>query len=323
MMGQSVLVVGETLVDFLPDGSGELTDGTEFSTNFGGAGANVAMVLERLDLPPYLWTRLARDEFGDFLAARLANSDIPTDYVVRDGDAKTTLAFVSHDAVGESTFDFFRERPADGRMEPGTVPDETLADVDWVHVTTMSLNREPSRTATLELVDRARRRDCTVSMDPNARPELWHSEEAFRVIARGTMDAIDVIKAGPDDLEPAGFDTEQSPESIARTVAECGPHTVFLTLGADGALCYGAPGSPFEGVTRHPGYDVDPVDTTGAGDAFLAGVIASATNGVTDPERVLAVANAIGAVTITEPGALTALTDTDAVRAYCGSLPWE
>lgn len=323
MTDPSVLVVGDTLVDFIPDSDATPSAATEFSTNFGGACANVAMVLETLGVPPFFWTRIARDDFGDFLATHLAASEVRDDYVVRDADAKTTLGFVTHDEQGESSFDFFRERPADGRMAAGTVRDETLRDVDWVHFSTVTLCREPSRSATLELVERARRHDCTVSFDPNTRPELWHSDHEYEVVVRGTLEKVDVVKGGPDDVGAAGFDTNQSPAAIARDVAAAGPHTVFLTLGSDGALCYGTEESPFEGVTRHPGYDVTPMDTTGAGDAFLAGVVGSMTNGVTDPGRVLEVANALGAVVTTEPGSLTALAEAKAIRTHCGPLPWE
>lgn len=321
--GRDVLVVGDALVDFVPDRAGDSVGESSFSPKFGGAGANVALGLDRLGAPPFLWTNVARDDFGDFLAGRIADSGVAGEFVGRDADAKTTLAFVTHDDAGDPTFDFFRERAADARLRPGTVPDETLADCSWVHVTSTILSREPSRSAVLELLERARRHGCTVSLDPNARPELWASDETFEVVVRGTVDGVDVVKAGPGDLAPAGFDTDRPPEAIARAVAERGPHTVFLTLGADGALCYGTTESPFEGMTRHPGYDVDPVDATGAGDGFLAGVVAAATNGVTDPERVLAVANAVGAAVTTEAGALTALSDAERIRELCGPLPWE
>lgn len=315
-----VLVAGDTLVDFMPGGSGEPT--TEFSGAFGGSAANVAMALSRIGAPPLFWTRLATDSFGAFLAGVLAESAIPDDYLVRDDAAKTTLAFVSHDADGERRFSFYREGTADTRMRPGTVSDETLTDVDWVHLTGVTLSVEPSRTATLELAERASEAGCTVSLDPNARPEMWHSEQEFAAVVRGALDHVDVLKATPDDLEVAGF-TASDPAALARSVTERGPETVFLTLGGEGSLAYGSDTSPLSGVATHPGYEVDVVDTTGAGDGFLAGAIAAMTHGVTDAERILAVANAVGAVTTTRPGAVTALTGPDSVEALCGDVPWE
>jgi fructokinase len=323
MTGPKVLVVGDTLVDFVPDRSGPPTEETSFTSKFGGAGANVAMVLARLGSAPFYWTNIARDDFGDFLAERIDESEVRTEFVQRDADAKTTLAFVTHDEAGDPTFNFFRERTADARLKRGQVDDETLEDLSWVHVTSTILSREPSRSVVLELVKRAQRHGCTVSLDPNARPELWDSGEAFEVVTRGALDNVDVIKAGPDDLVQAGFDVDRPPEAIARAVAERGPHTVFLTLGSDGSLCYGTAESPFEGVTSHPGYDVDPVDTTGAGDGFLAAAIVSMMHGVDDADALLSAANAAGAVVTTRQGALTALSDPATIREYCGRLPWE
>lgn len=323
MTDPQVLVVGDALVDFVPDEAGAPVGETSFSPNFGGAGANVATVLSRLGSTPQFWTKIARDDFGNFLAGRIDESGVDGRFVHRDADAKTTVAFVTNDESGESTFDFFRERAADTRLTTGAVPDETLADLSWIHVTSTILSREPSRSAVLELLERAQQFDCTVSLDPNARPELWRSRELFEVVVRGTLENVDVVKGGRDDLEYAGFDVDQSTEELALDVTERGAHTVFLTRGADGSLCYGTADSPFEGVASHGGYDVDAVDTTGAGDGFLAGVIASMTNGVRDPERVLTVANAVGSVVTTQPGALTALSDLGAVRDRCGQLPWE
>lgn len=323
MTDPEVLVVGDALVDFVPEEADESTGETSFSPKFGGAGANVAMVLARLDSAPHLWTNLANDEFGEFLAARIEESTVDSTFVQRDADAKTTLAFVTHDQSGDASYNFFRERAADARLSPGTIPDETLEELSWVHVTSTIMSRESSRSAVLELMGRAQRLGCTVSLDPNARPELWHSRETFQAVLRGALDHVDVVNTGPGDLAQAGFDADQSPEELARTVTKHGPHTVFLTLGEDGSLCYGSDDSPFEGVTSHPGYDVDPVDTTGAGDSFLAGVVSAVMHGEEDAEEILAVANAVGAAVTTHPGALTALSDAEAIRTHCGSLPWE
>lgn len=323
MTDPEVLVVGDTLVDFVPDEADASTGETSFSPKFGGAGANVARGIARLDTAPHLWTNVAGDEFGEFLAGRLDDSDVDTTFVQRDADAKTTLAFVTHDEAGDATFDFFRERAADTRLSFGTIPDETLEELSWVHVTSTILSRESSRSAVLELMERAQRLDCTVSLDPNARPELWHSSEAFEAVLRGALDHVDVVNTGPGDLAQAGFDADQPPKALARSVTKQGPHTVFLTLSEDGALCYGTEESPFEGVSSHPGYDVDPVDTTGAGDSFLAAVVSSVMHGVDDPTEILAVANAVGAAVTTRSGALTALSDAEAVRTHCRSLPWE
>jgi fructokinase len=303
------------------DGGSTLTPSMGLDGRFGGSGANVAVALARIGVAPLFWTRLAEDAFGDFLGGVLADSDIPGDFLVRDPVAKTTLAIVTHDAGGEPTFEFYREGTADTRMQPGTIPDDVLEDVSWVHLTGVTLSVEPSRTATLDLAERANDRGCTVSLDPNARPEMWASDEEFGAVVRGALGHVDVLKATPGDLAVAGFD-DAEPEALAQAVCEHGPDTALLTLGDDGALVYGTERSPLAGVTRHPGYEADAVDTTGAGDGFLAGAIAAIVHGVADPKRVLALANAVGAVTTTRRGSVTALTGVGPVRELCGDVPW-
>jgi fructokinase len=162
--------------------------------------------------------------------------------------------------------------------------------------------------------------------DPNARPELWDSDEAFGEQVREMLAFADVVKASPEDLRAAGFEGE-SPESLAAAVAERGPHTVLLTLGDAGAFARSTDDAPWvSGAASHGGYGVESVaDTTGAGDAFTAGAMAAFAVGADgetdDPEErslsaVLAFANAVAAVTTTAPGAMTALPTREAVREF-------
>ena len=311
-----ILVAGETLVDFIPDAPGPLASVESFSKRPGGAPANVAVGLSRLGATPDFWTRIGSDPFGDYLAAVLSDEGVPEGYVERDPDAKTTLAFVSLGEDAEREFSFYRERAADTRMEAGRVSDPSA--FDWVHLDALSLDTEPARSAVLDLGERAAAADVTVSFDPNARPERW-DEFRYGESVREGFALADVVKATPEDLRVAGFDGA-APE-LARAVADHGPHTVVITLGGEGAFAYAGPESPwYEGdgaatEVSHPGYDVTPVDTTGAGDAFTAGAVASLAEDSTLSEAV-AFANAVAATATTAEGAMTALPSRDAVRAF-------
>lgn len=316
----TILVAGDALVDFVPHTPGPPGEAGGYEPAFGGSGANAAMALDRLGVAPLCWTRLATDDLGEFLRAQFEASGIPPDLLVTDEEARTTLALVTHDAERGPSFVFYRDRGADTRLQPGAVADETLASVAWVHTTGVTMSVEPSRSATLELQSRAAD-GCTVSLDPNWRPEMWHSPHEFRAVVRGALPDVDVVTATPDELAVAGFAADDPP-ALARAVADAGPHTVVLTLGDEGAFCYGTDDSPVAGRGRHEGYDVDPVDATGAGDAFLAAFVAAVSHGVRDPERALALANAAGAVTTTRAGAVTALTGPDALRRFHDEIPW-
>lgn len=321
-MTEDVLVAGDTLVDFLPDGPGPVGLEHTYAPKFGGSAANVALALDCLGAPPLFWTRVGGDGFGDALAETLAESGVGERFVVRDDEAATTLAFVASDADGEPTFEFHRTDTADTRMQPGTVPDRALEALSWVHITGVTLSVEPSRTATLDLAERATAMGCTVSLDPNARPEMWNSDEEFARVIRSALAHVDVLKATPEDLAAAGFEADD-PERLAATISEHGPHSVLITLGAEGALAYGSDGSTLSGFTHHGGHEVDAVDTTGAGDSFLAAAIAALNAGVDDADRLLELATGVGAVTTTRQGATAGLADLGPLHDLVGPLPWE
>ena len=322
-----ILVAGETLVDFIPETPGPLDAVETFHRRAGGAPANVAVGLSRLDVPPRFWTRVGADPFGDFLADTLTSAGVPNDLVERDPDAKTGLAFVSLDPDAERAFSFHRDGSADTRMGVDGVPDGALDDVEWVHVGGVTLADEPARSGTLDLLERAGETGATVSFDPNARPELW-TEFAFSDACERAFGLADVVKATAEDLAAAGIggdvvgdeETPADHAALAEAVTDEGPHTALITRGSNGALARAEPAAPWNPsdeplVVEHRGYRVDPVDATGAGDAFTAGAIAALSGGESLTEA-LAFANAVGARTTTEKGAMTALPTREEVEAF-------
>lgn len=302
-MDPTVLVAGEALVDFLPVRPGPLSAVESFTRRPGGAPANVAAGLARLDCTPYLWTRVGDDPFGHFVADAVTDAGVPDRLVAFDSEVRTSLAFVTHDETGDRTFTFYREDTADTRMEPGGA-DAVLDSVEWVVAGGVALSSGRSRGAILDLLDRAG--EATIVFDPNARPELWADGE-FETVVGDALADVDVLKATSEELRALGIEGAD-PEALAHAATEYGPHTVLLTLGGAGSLAVATDEAPWgAAVARHPGYEVDVVDTTGAGDAFLAGALTSLAGGETDLEEMLAVANAVAAVTTTADGAMTAL----------------
>ena len=315
-MTRDVLVAGEALIDFIPQQTGPLSTVDTFSRRAGGAPANVAVGLAHLDETPDFWTRVGDDAFGDYLLRVLGDAGLDDTYLDVDSEAKTGLAFVSLGEAAEREFSFHRHESADTRLQPGRIDDAALAGVEWVHVGGVTLADEPARAATLDLVDRAQEAGATVSFDPNARPELW-TDFSFAETLAEVLERVDVLKATPDDLAEAGIDAG-APEETAETLLDRGPHTVFLTLGGAGSVAAATADAPWtDGATTavHSGYTVDPVDTTGAGDAFTAGVVAALVDGAALDEA-LGFANAVAAVTTTAQGAMTALPIREEVAAF-------
>ena len=320
-----ILVTGETLIDFLPDGNADLVDTETFHRRAGGAPANVAVGLARLGEPPLFWTRLAEDPLGDHLAATLTENDVRPDLIERDPEADTTLAFVSLDPDADRAFSFHRHGTADTRLRPGTVDDDTLAGVEWVHAGGVALADEPSRSATIDLLERASGTDTVVSFDPNTRPELFEGDDLVTTCRRA-FTLVDVVKASSEDLLPGlldGVDADPAradPTVLARGICDQGPHTALVTRGPDGPVAHATPAAPWNPrdetlVVDHPGYDADTVDTTGAGDAFTAGAIRSLAD-EESLETALGFANAVAAQSTTAKGAMAALPARETVDRF-------
>ncbi len=315
MTDRSVLVAGETLVDFIPGSSGPLATVETFDRRAGGAPANVAVGLARLGAPPWLCTTLSTDPFGEFLAERLATEGLPDRFVARV-DRPTALAFVAHGPDADREFTFYREGTADLRLRTDAIDDQTLSRVDRVVLGGVALSAEPARSAALDLARRARRAGCRVVFDPNTRPELWHSADVLTADLRRMLRLTDLLVAAQADFEPTAVPTD---DGLAGRLLAAGPDSVVLTAGADGASAVAGPSSPWgQGEWHHPGYDPETVaDTTGAGDAFLAGLLAALIDG-TGPEAALAFANAVAAVATTDSGGMRALPDAAAVDRFRG-----
>ncbi|EMA36463.1 carbohydrate kinase family protein [Halococcus hamelinensis] len=314
MSTPDVLVAGETLIDFIPDQPGPLSTVESFSRRAGGAPANVAVGLARLDRSPWFLTNVAEDAFGEFLVDGLRGHGIPQRFVTRDPDHQTTLAFVAHDATADREFSFYRTETADQYIDPGVVDDDALDSTSWVALGGVALANEPARSRLFEFVERARDHGCAVVFDPNTRPELWADEATFETVLERMLSLTDVLKTSADDLLGTRFADGGSVDTDS--LFEVGPHTVFATRGSAGARAVSSHDAPWGAVDEtHPGYAVGAVDTTGAGDAFLAGVLA----GLVDDEpldEVLGFANAVAALTTTDAGASTALPDRAAVAEF-------
>ncbi|MFC7070975.1 carbohydrate kinase family protein [Halobaculum lipolyticum] len=320
------LVVGECIVDLHPDtgaageaAGGDATGGDPgggdagtYTPKPGGAPANVAVGLARLDEAPGLWTRLGTDGFGDFLARTLDAEGIPDTDVERDPDAPTGLAVVSLDADGDRSFALYLDGTAACRLERGAVDDAALAATDWLHVGGVELAHEPARSAVFDLLDRAPA-DTTVSFDPNARESLWRTFDYADTLAAALPD-VDVLVASAEDLAPAGFAGDAA--ALADAVVSEGPHTALITRGAAGSYGRSTAAAPWGAdEADHSGYDADVVDTTGAGDAFTAGAIA-ALDGGESLAAALRFADAVGARATTAQGAMSALPTRDQVEAF-------
>jgi fructokinase len=284
-----VVCLGELLIDFISK------DGVTFKKAAGGAPANVAVACSRPGLRSGFVGKVGDDMFGRFLKGVLEREGVDVSELYLEKGEKTTLAFVSVDAKGERSFEF--RRGADGLLRPEEIRADYIRGSRLFHFSSISLTSEPARSATLKAVRVARNNGLKVTYDPNLRLNLWKSaKEARKWIGVG-MEVAEVVKLNEEELEfMFGPGIERGAEKVLETADR-----VFVTLGERG--CYYSDGT-CKGYSSP--YRVKVVDTTGAGDGFMGGVIYGTLKGW-DVERTASFSNAAGALTIQGVGVIDSL----------------
>lgn len=260
----TVVCFGEALIDLLaqPPQRGAPR---QFTAYAGGAPANVAVAVARLEGRARFVGMLGEDFFGAQLLTELAAAGVDVSCVPRTACAKTALAFVTLDAEAERSFSFYRPPAADLMFRPEHFEPRAFADAALWHVCSNSLTETEIAGATLEGMRRARAAGALVSMDLNLRPSLWApGVDPTPRLWEALLEA-DLVKLDRSELEflaPSAGGAARVPERLLREKAQC----VLVTDGA----------APLRWHTRSADgiaatFRVTAVDTTAAGDAFTAG----------------------------------------------------
>jgi fructokinase len=320
-MTRSILCFGEALIDM----HGEGNDGHGFARHFlpfaGGAPANVAVALAKLGCHARFAGMLGLDSFGDFLLHSLQQAGVDTADIARTGEANTALAFVTLDARGERSFSFYRPPSADLLFRAEHFRAETFDNTAVFHICSNSLTDPGLAAATLEGMQRARNAGALVSFDLNLRPALWpHGSDAHAQVWPALLLA-DVVKLSAEELNWLATDGEQAlldrlwTGSTRLLVVTDGPHPLrWYHPDADGEL---------------PCYNVPMVDSTGAGDAFVGGLLHQLAEQQITRDNIdawvgtlprlhaaLRYASACGAVAVTRHGSFAAMPNTTEVAQF-------
>jgi ribokinase len=300
MTKPKVTVVGSFNMDLLirtprMPVKGETILGGPFITGPGGKGANQAVAAARLDADVTMVVKLGQDAFGDQAAANLAKEGIRPEFVLRDGASHTGVAFIVVDDAGENMI----------VVALGTNALLIPADIDTAHdaiaeakVVLFQLE-SPLETVT-HAICLAHEAGVTVMLNPA--PGQTLSSELLSLVDVLTPNQTELqLLVGGDLLGFENLTGLEEIESAARELLARGVGSVVVTLGADGALI----------VTRNtvqhvPGYTVEVVDTTGAGDAFNGALAVALAEGRTLPEAV-DFANAAAALQVTKVGTAPAM----------------
>ena len=309
-----IISFGELLIDFVPTVNGvSLAEAPAFKKAPGGAPANVAAGLAKLGHDVAFMGKVGDDEFGRMLAGVLDEAGVDTSLMSFDTAARTALAFVTLKSNGEREFMFYRHPSADMLLTEDEVDMNAVRNASILHYGSISLIAEPCRSTHLKILEEAKEAGVFLSYDPNLRLPLWSSADDAKAGILSIWETADIIKISDEELE---FLTGENTDASAKGLMFDGLKLLLVTEGPMGARYY----TPdFEGQVS--GVKVDAVDTTGAGDAFVAGLLSK----LVDDQAILQneaglikaiqFANAAGAITTTGRGAIPSLPMAEQIEA--------
>jgi fructokinase len=266
-----ILIFGEVLIDLFATQTEVPHPGVRhfhFEGAPGGAPCNVAANLARLGLPVSLITGLADDPPGIKLREMLGERGIDLGYSVTYPDSSTPLATVATRPDGERSFRLYLRGSILDHLSPATLDLNCVNGAGWFHFGSVLLAFGNPKDATVALLKEVRRRGSIISCDINIRPDVWKAGDVSLAVLLEVLPYVHLVKCSDEDLSwlAAHVDSRlSSPRALLRD--EC--RLVAYTRGKEGAVLL-AEGSEV-GV---PAPSVQVVDTTGAGDAFTAGLIA-------------------------------------------------
>ena len=309
-----IIALGEVVADIYRD-EGKSAVELPLTARPGGAPANVAVAAARLGSEAAFIGSVGEDLFGDFILRALEAEGVDTSAVRRcEPPTRTSLAFVEITSGGDRSFTFYRSDPAaDELLSVEDVSRETLSGVSFVNFGSIPLIKDPARSAVYRTAELAEELDVPLAFDVNFREHLWESAEVAREAVDPLLDRSQIIKLSDNELSPL-LGTEDV-EQATKLLLDRGAALVLVSLGPEGAF-YAS--GEFSGDV--PAFEVECVDATGAGDAFLAAsLVHLSENSYLDEESVREAVRrgtAAGAIACTGYGAMSSLPTKDELERF-------
>ncbi|KAJ8647374.1 hypothetical protein MRB53_000397 [Persea americana] len=306
-----VVSFGEMLIDFVPDVAGvSLGDSLGFIKAPGGAPANVAVAISKLGGRSAFIGKFGEDEFGHMLVEILKKNGVNTEGICFDPNARTALAFVTLKTNGQTEFTFYRNPSADMMLTESDLNVDLIQQAKIFHYGSISFISEPCRSALLAAMDAAREAGLLLSYDPNVRLPLWPSEDAAKEGILSIWTEADFIKVSDDEVAFLTNGGDPQNEEVVMSLWFDGLKLLVVTDGEKGCRYFT---KDFKGKVN--GFSVKTVDATGAGDAFVGALLVSLAKDesiIQDEGKLrdaLTFANACGALSTTQKGAIPGLPD--------------
>jgi len=302
-----ILCVGEILADMI---GAEKEGSYIFERKAGGAPFNVACGIKKFGGSSAFAGSVGDDLIGDFLINFAKEKNLDGIIIDRLPDRNTTLAFVQLDKAGERSFCFYRKNTADYCLPK--LSDEVISNADIVYIGSLMISEASGYKYALKLAKRAHTLGKIVAFDVNFRTDIFRDSDSAKKRYMQMLEKADILKFSEDEITIFG---EQYINNKLKDKLVC------ISLGADGSEWrLGGKSGKVKSIA------VKPVDTTGAGDAFFAGVL-KGLDGVPREgytaellNSVFVEANVCGALNTLGKGAIDCLPDREKIKKYLEKL---
>ena len=312
-----VVALGELLIDFTENGISSQGNPI-FEANPGGAPCNVLAMLQKLGKKTAFIGKVGSDMFGSQLTETVKAAGIDVTGLVSDKSVSTTMAFVHTLPDGDREFSFVRDPGADMMLRKCEIDEEIIKSAKIFHFGTLSSTHEGVREATRYGVDIAKESGALISFDPNLRPPLWDSLEDARREIEYCLSKCDILKISDNEIEFMTGSTDYD-KAVRELMGKHHIKLAFATLGKNGSRAYFG-----DMQAEFGGFDVDTIETTGAGDTFCGSalnfILEHDINALTenDLKELLAFANAAAAIITTRRGALKVMPEKKEILELIG-----
>lgn len=326
MTHSHVICLGEILFDCLADQPGRALNQVESWTTYpGGAPANVACGLVKLGTSAALITAVGEDTEGLTLMQLLQEVGVDTISVQRYPHAPTRKVYVLRSTTGEREFAGFGDRPttefADTHIQAGLWPESLFLNGEFLILGTLGLAYPDTRQAIYQALKLADKYHLKIMVDVNWRPIFWPNPENAKTLIYELLKRVDFVKLSQEEAEWLFESTDPGAITYRLDSVE----GTIITAGNQGCAYYLS-----ENEGKVSAFSLDVVDTTGAGDGFVAGFIHQLRQygicrlqqpGVA--KQIVTYASAVGALTATKPGAIAAQPTVAEVEAFLKSYSYQ